>query len=373
MSVVQKINTDKEGEAMDGFPTHNRRSRQVAVPHKPLIDPAGWSTDEMEKLDNWTYKFSESEAAEIMDAVSSMRRSGAPIETISPEKFPLRKLLSGMKDVHLEIRDGRGAVRLRGLPIEELDYDGAMIAYLGLSSYIGSLEPQNKYGHLVGHVKDFTSHGTAAEGRGYNTNVQSSLHIDSTDYVGLLCYNEPKSGGNSRISSSVSIYNRILAERPDLIDVLMGPYYKTRYGEQRPGETPYYRFPVFAFVDGEFSCYGVSKSFLNADKIEGVPPYTDKQREAVDVFVDAAEKCAVDMPFQRGDIQYCNNHVILHARRTFTDAPEEGYRRHMWRLWLNERERPRAIHEDRKERRNRSEYLADAPRNVPMDVAAPVL
>jgi len=358
---------------MDGFPTHNRVARQVAIPHQRIVDPAGWTTDEMDKLDNWTYKLSSVDVCEIMDAVASLRRLEVPIASISPDTFPLYKFAGGLRDIHLEIRDGRGAVRLRGLPIDELDYEGAMIAYLGLTSYIGSLEPQNKYGHLVGHVKDFTSHGTASEGRGYNANVQSSLHIDSTDYVGLLCYNEPKSGGNSRISSSVSIYNLILAERPDLIEVLMGPYYKTRYGEQKPGEVAYYRFPVFAFVNGEFSCYGVSKNFLTADKIEGVPPYSDLQREAVDVFVQAAEKCAIDMPFQRGDIQYCNNHVILHARRTFQDAPQEGYRRHMWRVWLNEREKPRHIHEDRKERRNRSEYLADAPRNVPMDVAAPVL
>ena len=358
---------------MDGFPTYDKTRREPAVPHQPVVDPAGWSTSEMEKLDNWTYNLSATDIGEIMDGVASMRRSGTPIEAIGPETFPLDQLAVGLHDVHMEISDGRGAVRIRGLPIEELDYDGAMIAYLGMSSYIGSLEPQNRYGHLIGPVKDFSSHGTAAEGRGYNTNVQSSLHIDSTDYVGLLCYNEPKSGGNSRISSSVSIYNRILAERPDLIDVLLGPYYKTRYGEQKPGEDPFYRFPVFAFVNGEYSCYGVSKSFLAADKIPGVPPYTDLQKEAVEVFVKIADKCSVDMPFQRGDIQYCNNHVILHARRNFLDAPQEGYRRHMWRLWLNERQRPRHIHEDRKERRNRSEYLAGIPRNVPLDVAEPVL
>ena len=358
---------------MKRFPTYPSARREPAVPHKPLVDPAAWTPEELADLDRWTYTLTEADIGEVMDGVASMRRAGVPIADVGPEKFPLHSLAASLRDVHLEIREGRGVVRLRGFPIEELDCEGAMTAYLGISSYIGSLEPQNKYGHLVGHVKNFDDPRTQPEGRGYNTNVGSSFHIDSTDYVGLLCYGEAKSGGNSRLTSSVAIYNRILAERPDLIETLMGSFYKTRYGEERPGETPYYRFPVFSFVDGVFSCNGVSKSFLTADKLPGVPRYTDKQKEATEVFVAAAEACSVDMPFQRGDVQYVNNHVTLHARRSFEDAPAEGYRRHMWRVWLNEQEKPRAIHEDRKERRNRGQILSDVKRNVPIDIAEPVI
>lgn len=358
---------------MRRFPTYPTARRETAVPHKPLVDPADWSVAEMSDPDRWTYQLSAGEVGEIMDAVAATTASDLPMTAVNPETFPLAELRRGMRDVQQELREGRGLVRIRGMPVDELGYEGTMTAYLGLSSYLGSLEPQNRYGQILAHVKNFEDPRTRPMNRGYNTNLGSSMHVDSTDYVGLLCWGEPKSGGNSRIASSAAIYNRILAERPDLIDVLLGPFYKTRYGEERAGEAPYYKFPVFAFVDGYFSCYGVSKKFLKDDNIPGVPPYTDKHREAVEVFVAAADECSVDMPFQRGDVQYCHNNVVLHARRGFEDAPDEGFKRHLWRIWINETEKPRPIHEDRKERRNRGLLLTDVPRQVPIDILEPVI
>jgi hypothetical protein len=52
----------------------------------------------------------------------------------------------------------------------------------------------------------------------------------------------------------------------------------------------------------------------------------------------------VEMVFERGDIQFVNNHRVLHGRAACVDAPDLGLRRHMKRLWLGtERlsERPR--------------------------------
>lgn len=358
---------------MKRFPTYPTARREPAVPHKPVVDPAEWTVEEMADLDNWTYQLTNTEIDEIIDGVASLRRQGVPLATVTASTFPLAHLASSLHDVHLELREGRGVVRLRGFPIDQLDREGAMAAYLAISSYMGTLEPQNRYGQILTHVKAFDDPRTNPMERGYNTNRSSSFHVDSTDYVGLLCYGEPKSGGNSQVSCSVAVYNRILKERPDLIEVLLGPFYKTRYGEERPGEAPYYRFPVFAFIDGYFTCYGVSRNFLKDDNLPGVPKYTDKHREAVEAFVTMANACSIDMPFKRGDVQYCHNNVILHARRGFEDAPTEGYRRHLWRVWMNETQKPRPIHTDRMERRNRGLYLADVPKDVPLDIAEPVI
>lgn len=358
---------------MTGYPSYPTARREPAVPHKPLVDPALWTVEEMADLDRWTFKLAPRDVDEIVDAVARMRAQGVPVEKIGRETFRLDRLAKGMRDVQLELRDGRGVVRIRNFPVDALGRDGSITALLGISSYIGSLEPQNKYGQILAHVKNFDDPRTKPMNRGYNTNLSSSLHVDSTDYVGLLCWGEPKSGGNSRVASSAAIYNRILAQRPDLIELLMGPWYKTRYGEEKPGEKPYYRFPVFAFVDGYFTCYGVSRNFLKDDNLPGVPKYTQLHREAVEAFVTAADQCAIDMPYQRGDIQYCHNNVVLHSRRGFEDAPDEGFRRHMWRVWMNETEKPRPIHDDRKERRNRGQYLAEVPRTVPLDIAEPVI
>ena len=41
-----------------------------------------------------------------------------------------------------------------------------------------------------------------------------------------------------------------------------------------------------------------------------------------------------DMSFEPGDIQFCNNHLVLHSRTAYEDPPEPERKRHMLRLWL---------------------------------------
>ena len=84
-----------------------------------------------------------------------------------------------------------------------------------------------------------------------------------------------------------------------------------------------------------------------------------------------AAECAIEMPFQRGDIQFVSSHVAVHSRRTFENG--EGYCRHLWRLWLNDNVTPRPLQEERLERRNRGFHLSDVPRNVPLDISEPVI
>jgi alpha-ketoglutarate-dependent taurine dioxygenase len=40
------------------------------------------------------------------------------------------------------------------------------------------------------------------------------------------------------------------------------------------------------------------------------------------------------MDLREGDMQFLNNHVVLHSRTAFEDYPEEERRRHLLRLWI---------------------------------------
>ena len=356
---------------MRDFCTYMTAKRLPAEPHQPVIDPAGWDPDELRDVDRWSYYLTEQDSREILAAVAAVRRAGIPVEQVRRENFPLTTLTPLLEQVRRELLDGRGVVRLRDFPLAQMSREEACIAYLGLGSHIGSLEPQNKYGHLVGHVKNFRDATTAEDQRGYQSYIGSSFHVDSTDFVGLLCLHEAKSGGDSRLASSVTVYNRLLAERPDLIEPLMQNFYKTRYGEETAGETPYYKTPIFAFVDGYFSALGYSTGFDAAQGLPGVPLFTEKQKEAKPVYLRIVEECSIDMPFRKGDIQFLNNYVTVHARHTFTDWPDIDRRRHLLRLWLND---PigRPIPADRLERRNRGLYLKDVKPSVPLELAEAV-
>jgi alpha-ketoglutarate-dependent taurine dioxygenase len=53
-----------------------------------------------------------------------------------------------------------------------------------------------------------------------------------------------------------------------------------------------------------------------------IPPITEAQAEALDALHFLAEKHAVTLDFQQGDIQYVNNLSIFHARDGFKDTPD---------------------------------------------------
>src|SRR2546428_638501 len=53
--------------------------------------------------------------------------------------------------------------------------------------------------------------------RRYQTAGNIAYHCDLADAVGLLCLRTARTGGASRIVSSVSVYNELLRRRPDLV------------------------------------------------------------------------------------------------------------------------------------------------------------
>lgn len=66
------------------------RIRKHAKPLEPLVDPAGWTADELAASDDWIYELSEAEQADICKAVSHIEREGVPILDITRENFPCR-------------------------------------------------------------------------------------------------------------------------------------------------------------------------------------------------------------------------------------------------------------------------------------------
>jgi hypothetical protein len=70
-----------------------------------------------------------------------------------------------------------------------------------------------------------------------------------------------------------------------------------------------------------------------------IPPITEAQAEALDTLHFLAEKHAVRLDFQKGDVQFANNLSIFHAREGFKDeGGDKGKKRHLVRLWLRDEE-----------------------------------
>jgi hypothetical protein len=152
----------------------------------------------------------------------------------------------------------------------------------------------------------------------------------------LTCYNAAKAGGESMVSSSVAAHNVMVAERPDLAASLHEPLYFSRQQEQAPGEAPYYPNPVWDSAEGVLCSKWNRNRVTTAQAIEGVPPLTPRQREAIDLLDEILRRPELMYAtyLRPGDMQMLNNHVTLHSRTSFEDHDDPALKRCLFRLWL---------------------------------------
>ena len=357
---------------MGDFRSFKTLRRLPAEPMRPVVDPADWSPASLEDVARWSYQLSDRDADELANGINAVRRAGVPIVDIKRESFPLESFGNVLVDVRRELMDGRGIVMMQNFPLDRFDREETAIAFVGLGSWLGETMSQNKLGHILGHVKDLGGDYDDAHTRGYMTNAEMRFHTDACDYVGLLCLNPSKRGGESRIASSVTVYNRVLERRPDLAKVLTEDFYRSRSGEVSPGELPYFMQPVFSFTSGYFSATGVGAAIDKAQQLAGVPKFTPAQQEAVEVYRQTVEECALDIDFRRGDIQFLNNFVMLHTRREYEDWPQQRRKRHLLRLWLYDPEGRPIPAEQRAGRAGRGVEIKGVARTAPLDVVAAV-
>src|SRR5258707_7314575 len=213
--------------------------------------------------------------------------------------------------------------------------------FWAMGLYLGNAVPQNPKGDLRGHVYDHGRRYGDIDVRGYETSAHLPFHTDSGDLVGLLCLRRSKSGGLSSVVSAVTIHNEILRRHPDYL----APLYRASHYTRREAaltESPVTppRLPVFGARNGLVSVRLVRNQIRAACTKTGVP-LEPIEEAALDVSDELAYDAAIhlDMDLEQGDIQFCNNYVILHSRTAFEDYPEIERRRHMVRLWLTMNQR----------------------------------
>lgn len=332
---------------MADFRTFTHAVRRPPRAMEPIVSPTAWTPADLRDVASWSYRLSEDDRAELVAAAESIRRGGTALEEVGRANFALPRFGRVLEDVRRELIEGRGIVMLQGFPVERLDREGQAVAFLGLGAYLGERISQNRSGHILGHVKDLGGDYANPNTRGYMTRAEMRFHSDSCDYVGLLCLATAKSGGESLVASSTTIYNRLLERRPDLVKVLSEDYYRSRMGETVRGQPPWYRMPVFCFGHDEFFSVGGGIRLEHAYSLPGVPPMSAAQREALDLYKETIRECAAEIPFSPGDVQFLNNYVTMHTRRAYEDWPEPSRKRHLLRLWLSDpASQPRGLREE---------------------------
>lgn len=326
-------------------------AERVKAPAAPIGGPAAWLGRDLKASTEWIHVFTPGEIAELEAALAHARSLGdSPIQLRSQDDFPLQAFGATLADLRRTILHGRGFVLFRGLPLDRYSIADAATIYWGIGLYLGYPVSQNAKGHMLGHITDIGATSAAAqrtadgkirpfinpEVRAYGSRERFFYHVDSADIVGLLCLRPARTGGVSLLSSAVAIHDAMLQRRPDLLEELYQPFYLNRQNEIPAGARPYYRMPIFQYHQGRLLCTYLRQYVENCKKYPELPALTPAQFEAMDLLDELADdpEFRLEMTLERGDIQFINNHDLLHTRTAYEDFDEPQLRRHLLRLWL---------------------------------------
>lgn len=308
------------------------------APLPPRVNgPSAWVGAEIAESQPWVIQLTDAEVAEVEQAVSHSLASGIDLRTLGASEFPLPGLQARLATIQNELLHGLGFAVLRGLPVQHWTAEQSAAACLGIGSHIGKARSQNGKGHLLGHVRDLGRDAVNdPTARIYQTTERQTFHTDSCDVVSLLCLKTSKSGGESALVSSMTIYNEMLARRPDLLVHLFGPMHTDRRGEVPAGEKPWHEIPVMSWYKGYLSVLYARRYIDSARRFDEVPELTAVQKEALDLFDELAEDpdLGLRLSFEPGDMQWVHNHTMLHDRTAFEDWEDPADKRHLLRLWL---------------------------------------
>ena len=303
----------------------------------PIIEgPADWRAADMADAREWVINLTPEQIADIDRALKATSEIG--LAEITKENFALPTFTALVAEIQDRLENGRGFVVLRGFPALDYDKDQLRKIYWGIGKHIGTAVSQSSKGDLLGDVKDFGQDVFSSAGRGYMSSQKLGFHCDTSDVVALMVLRTAKSGGLSKIASSVAVRNEIARTRPDLLEVLYQPFNWSWKGQQAPGEAAYYQQPIYSEHKGKFASRDIKTHIFSAheDNPE-LGPLSAEQKEAIALINTIAENPEFHfcMMFEPGDIQFLNNHVTLHSRTAFEDFEEEDRKRHLLRMWLS--------------------------------------
>jgi hypothetical protein len=314
----------------------------MAPERTPFQTRAAWHGPDLARSNAWVRTLGEPELREIDAALTRVAR--LPFAEITKSDFPLAATADLLAEIGEELEDGLGAMRLSGLPVARYGEDDLRRLLWGIGTHLGTAMYQNPRGEILGEVRDETrdpnpSYVPVEPGKVVSSRARTRstgplrFHTDRADVIALLCVNNSKAGGVSKLASTVTIYNQILRRRPDLLELLCQDYWRTRVEDEIGGNV--FAMPVFGIRNGKLTSQ-YSRTFVEqAQESPAVPRLTPVQNEALDFLAAVAEEVCLLAPFAPGDLQLLNNHVIYHGRTAYEDDPAQAQTRLLFRLWLS--------------------------------------
>src|SRR5262245_63852236 len=118
-----------------------------------------WRPDSFPAAADFSIELTARDRVEMVAAIRKIRDAGrlVPAHALGRADFSFVELGARLERAATEVREGRGFVLLRGLPLDGLSLEDFVAAVWGLGMHFGQALSQNAQGELVGHVIDATA------------------------------------------------------------------------------------------------------------------------------------------------------------------------------------------------------------------------
>jgi hypothetical protein len=123
------------------------------------------------------------------------------------------------------------------MPFDRYDRRNNIIMYAGVSSHVADTRGRQDFlfedkpaDVVLAHLTDLSGTVTSDKIRSPAlTDVPQVFHTDAGDVIALACLETSAEGGDSKLSSSWTVYNELARTRPDLIETLSQPWPADKY------------------------------------------------------------------------------------------------------------------------------------------------
>lgn len=292
-------------------------------------DVAAWNVASLNEAGSIHYSLS----AKEVDALRLLigRTAHIPTQSTTREHYQQPALEGCMQHLKDELLAGRGVVVIAGIDPTEFTPDEQERLFWAFGTHLGIAAVQSASGDRIGHVR---AEAVNPKNRGYMSDRELGLHSDAYEIVGLMCLQPAAEGGDTRLASGLAIHNEMLLRSPHLLPALYRgyPYATAEAAGAKSPVTPY-PVPVFSERDGKTSCMCLSAYMHSAAERLGTR-LPDDLVQALNKFFEIGNSpdFCFQFPLRPGEMLFCNNFVLLHARTAFRNS--ETHQRHVLRLWL---------------------------------------
>lgn len=247
-----------------------------------------------------------------------------------------------------------GVALVNAFDLKSFSQEEARLLFLMIGSYLGSVI--GKRGILYDVKSIGLAPDIALKSLNFSqSNISSDLHTDSSyymnilpDVVGLLCLQNARNGGDTRICNALTIHEILRQNHQDILKCLYQDFIRQSKWETEPSlqERLSHRYPIFSdglFTDG--ICFRYSKHYVYKGYELAGETLSNEQTRALACLETMLNSPSLVHTFTMlpGQILFTNNRIIAHDRTPFEEWDDPSKRRHMVRVWVKVSDRQPAL------------------------------